>query len=103
MSICSDFDDGGCISNTTWQGQTQISTSVAFSRRSATTVYERYNGTMVAVSNLSAPTPEVVSVNDLFVVLDFYFTPSNLSTTTDDYIRWLYSYISAWLSSASPV
>lgn len=58
------------MTDNSWRANDSIATSVAFSRRTANTVYSCSNSTLVSMSNISFPTPIQISPTDLFTVLN---------------------------------
>lgn len=90
------------MNDTSWQESTNISTSIAFSHRTANTFYARSNGTLLSITNSTQGYPETVSPADLFYVLNRFFASTEADTTTQDLIRWVTTYLSSYLTTPSP-
>ena len=98
MAVCSPQLEihAACLTNLTWQQSNQVSASLAFSRRTANTIFARSNGTIIALENISDPSPQSVSPADLFFVLNRFFNDSS-QVTTFDLIAWVSAYINVRL------
>jgi hypothetical protein len=75
-----------CLDDISWKLSVQISTSVAFSRRTANTFYARNNGSLIAVANISDPSSLTIQPADLLFALNRFFgdaplAPNQTSTT----------------------
>ena len=71
-----------CLIDDSWRTNNSIATSIAFSRRTANTVYSRANTTVVSISSISPATPLQISPADLFTVLNRFFSNGSSTTTT---------------------
>jgi hypothetical protein len=105
MAVCPNTNVQ-CLNDTTWQQSTQIVTTMAFYKRTANTFYSRSNGTLLGIADLSQASSQTISPAELFLVLDRFFNvpdeSGNQSTTTQDFIRWVNTYLNAYLLTASP-
>lgn len=88
MAACpaSIAEESQCLDDISWKLSVQISTSVSFSRRTANTFYARSNGSLIAVANISNPSPLTIQSADLLFVLNRFFgdpplAPNQTSTT----------------------
>src|SRR5271170_2227560 len=79
------LDNYDCLQDGNWSDQIQWSTSIAISRRTADVVYSHSNSSIVAVMNVSAPTPEIIAPSDVFVALNGIFGPDNSSNPAGQY------------------
>jgi hypothetical protein len=104
MAVCPDTNIQ-CLNDTTWQQSAQIATTMTFYTRTADTFYSRSNGTLLGIADVSQARSVTILSADLFLVLDRFFNvpdeSGNQSTTTQDFIRWVNTYINAYLLTTS--
>jgi len=85
-----------CLTNTSWKHSLLLSTSLAFYRRRANTIYSRTNSSLLTITNVSQASPETVSPTDILLVLDRFFNvnpalAANQTTTTLALMAFLWS------------
>ena len=76
--------ENGCLQNTTWHASPGWTTRLALYRRRATVHYARSNGSILALSSLSAPAPlTTIAAPDLLAVYNATFAGDPLGFGTN--------------------
>lgn len=63
----------GCLNTTDWRSDIPLQTKLTVTERRATTIFHRFNFTILDVINLSAPTPVVYTPDDFFPFYEIIF------------------------------
>jgi hypothetical protein len=99
-SACPDAtaETSGCLNTTDWRSDIPLQTKMTISERRATTIFNRFNFTILDVVKMSDPTPVVYSPDDFFPFYEIIFAidesqPNWFATTQMLFLTSLTSYL----------
>src|SRR5271167_3938065 len=66
-------NESNCLNTTDWRVVVPFNTKMTVTNRRASTVFDRFNATIIDIINFSDPTPTNYTAEDFFSLLDIVF------------------------------